>query len=116
MRTAAAFLLIFFPSFAAYAQALLSSSEQEVIDFGFASQLGQWMAKARPGPIGLGRGFHGRRMDGTEFPAEITLLPASSSSGPLVFAWVVDVSYREALCSLVGAANEPLQAPAPVTA
>ena len=40
MRTAAAFLLIFFPSFAAYAQALLSSSEQEVIDFGFASQLG----------------------------------------------------------------------------
>jgi len=83
---------------------------------GFASQLGQWMAKARPGPIGLGRGFHGRRMDGTEFPAEITLLPASSSSGPLVFARVVDVSYREALCSLVGAANEPLQAPAPVTA
>ena len=39
MRTAAAFLLILL-SFAAHGQALLRSSEQEVIDFAFASQLG----------------------------------------------------------------------------
>ena len=39
MRTVAAFFLILL-SFAAHGQALLRSSEQEVIDFAFASQLG----------------------------------------------------------------------------
>jgi PAS domain S-box-containing protein len=86
------------------------------IGAGFAALLGPWMAEARPGPIGLGRGFHGRRADGSEFPAEITLLPRQTPSGAVVFARVVDVSYREVLRSLLAGRAAAAQAGAPVIA
>ena len=82
----------------------------------FRARLGAWMAAPRPGPIGFGQGFHGQRADGSEFPAEVTLLPARTASGLLVFAKVADVSYREALRALVHAEQKPPQVGVPLTA
>lgn len=79
----------------------------------FGSRLGPWMAEPRPGPIGLGQRFHGRRADGSEFPADITLLPAHLASGLVIFARVVDLSYRDALRSLLSVHPEPAQTPMP---
>jgi CRP/FNR family transcriptional regulator, cyclic AMP receptor protein len=70
--------------------------------FGFGRHLASWLSEPREGPIGFGRTFHGLRADGSTFPAEITLLPARTATGPLVFASVADVSWRDALRSLVG--------------
>ncbi len=70
---------------------------------GFGAHLRTWLAQPREGPIGFGRTFCGRRADGSEFPAEITLLPARTATGPLVFASVADLSWRDAVRSLVGA-------------
>jgi PAS domain S-box-containing protein len=69
---------------------------------GFDGHLVSWLSEPREGPIGFGRTFNGLRTDGSEFPAEITLLPARTATGHLVFASVTDVSWREALRSLVG--------------
>jgi PAS domain S-box-containing protein len=72
---------------------------------GFGAHLAAWLSTPREGPIGFGRTFHGRRSDGSEFPAEITLLPARTATGTLIFASVADVSWRQALRSLL--AREP---------
>jgi CRP/FNR family transcriptional regulator len=80
---------------------------------GFGPHLATWLSEPREGPIGFGRTFSGRRSDGSEFPAEITLLPARTATGTLIFASVADVSWRRALRSLLGAnaqANAPLPA------
>jgi CRP/FNR family transcriptional regulator len=69
---------------------------------GFGRHLGSWLSEPREGPIGFGRTFHGLRADGSEFPAEITLLPARTATGTLVFASVADVSWRATIESLVG--------------
>jgi CRP/FNR family transcriptional regulator len=79
---------------------------------GFGAHLGAWLAQPREGPIGFGRTFRGRRSDGSEFPAEITLLPARTATGQLVFASVADLSWREAVRSLVGRAAAAAQSPA----
>lgn len=63
----------------------------------FRAIVGTFMSQAKPGPIGLGSRFHGRRSDGSVFPAEITILPARGPSGRLVFAAVLDIGYRTAL-------------------
>jgi hypothetical protein len=41
--------------------------------------------------------FRGLRTDGTEFPAEITILPVRRGAGMIVLAAVVDLSYRDVL-------------------
>jgi len=62
------------------------------------ANLRSFMARPRTGPMGHGRrDLNGRRQDGSLFPVEITLLPASAVAGPMVFAKVVDISYRQAL-------------------
>lgn len=80
---------------------------------GFGRHLGSWLSEPREGPIGFGRTFHGLRADGSEFPAEITLLPTRTATGTLVFASVADVSWRAAIQSLVGSrAAVAVQSPA----
>jgi PAS domain S-box-containing protein len=82
---------------------------------GFAGHLAAWLSQPREGPIGFGRTFNGLRFDGSEFPAEITLLPARTATGTLVFASVADVSWRAVLGSLVGGRG-PVAAQSPVLA
>jgi CRP/FNR family cyclic AMP-dependent transcriptional regulator len=82
----------------------------------FGSRFEAWMEEPRHGPIGLGQRFHGRRADGSEFPAEITLLPATLASGRVIFARVMDVSYRDALRSLLQVRHEQAQVAVPVPA
>jgi CRP/FNR family transcriptional regulator len=83
---------------------------------GFGAHLAAWLAEPREGPIGFGRTFHGRRADGSEFPAEITLMPARTATGRLVFAEIADVSWRAAVSAMIErrAAARP-QAPSTVT-
>jgi PAS domain S-box-containing protein len=47
-------------------------------------------------PMGVGLGLLGRRPDGSEFPVEVSLQPVSGPGGPMVVAFVRDVSEREA--------------------
>jgi CRP/FNR family transcriptional regulator len=68
---------------------------------GFGAHLAAWLAEPREGPIGFGRTFNGRRADGSEFPAEITLMPARTATGRLVFAEIADVSWRAALAAMI---------------
>jgi CRP/FNR family cyclic AMP-dependent transcriptional regulator len=63
----------------------------------FLERFDSFMDRVSPGPIGLGADFHGRRIDGTEFPAEVTIFPVRGPAGVAVFASIVDVGYRQAL-------------------
>ena len=63
----------------------------------FGQMFGSYMADVQPGPIGLGSRYHGLRADGSQFPAQITILPTRTTNGMIVFATVVDLTYRQVL-------------------
>ena len=83
----------------------------------FQHLLDSFMDQLGPGPIGMRGGFHGRRADGAEFPAEITILPVRRAGSTIVFGTIVDVSYRQALRERLerrpsGAPSSPTSEPA----
>jgi CRP/FNR family transcriptional regulator, cyclic AMP receptor protein len=73
----------------------------------WAAMFSRFMDTVVPGPIGLGESYHGRRADGTEFPAEITILPMKRGDATIVFATVIDLTYRAALRERLKTATGP---------
>jgi PAS domain S-box-containing protein len=60
-----------------------------------ASHRRTYFGEARTRPMGMGLDLYGRRKDGTEFSAEISLAPIETAEGRLVTAAIRDVTERK---------------------
>jgi len=69
-----------------------------------ASYLGRPTAR----PMGRGRDLFGARRDGTEFPVEVGISPASTDEGPWVLAAIADITERTRQATALRQANEAL--------
>lgn len=56
-----------------------------------------FMRESRPRPMGTGLELFGRRRDGSEFPIDVSLHRVDGGDGPLVLAFVRDITERKRL-------------------
>jgi PAS domain S-box-containing protein len=74
-----------------------------------SGNLKSFMADPSARSMGAGRGLHGRRKDGSEFPIEVDLQPIATEAGLLVLGVIVDISERQKAAAVLAAKTAELE-------